>query len=92
MDLNKLQLFQLVADNQSITLAAKKVLRSQSAVSQQMASLEDELGFQLFKRRKSRIFLSPEGEALLAECLTGVSIVIVIRSLGCVLFEFWSTC
>ena len=64
MDYNKLYLFQIVMNEKSITKAAKKVHRSQSAVSQQIASLEQELGFRLFKRRKSRLFLSPEGEAL----------------------------
>lgn len=69
MDLNKLLIFQIVSELQSISKAAKKLYRTQSAVSQQILLLEEELGFRLFVRKRARIFLSPEGK-ILAEVLT----------------------
>lgn len=56
-----LQCFLAVSDTSSFTKAADKVGRSQSAISQQIANLEDLLGKQLFTRGK-RIALTNDGE------------------------------
>lgn len=66
MDFNKLYIFQVVSELESVSKAAKKLFRTQSAVSQQIALLEAELGFRLFFRKRGRIFLSPEGKSLAA--------------------------
>jgi len=64
IDTIALQCFLAVAETGSFTQAAKRVARTQSAVSQQIAKLEAMLGKQLFIRGK--IFsLSSEGEIFL---------------------------
>ena len=50
MNLNKLQYFMSVYEEGSITAAAKKHFVSQVAMSQQIMSLEEELGIKLFIR------------------------------------------
>ena len=50
MNLNKLQYFMSVYEEGSITAAAKKHFVSQVAMSQQIMSLEEELGIKLFLR------------------------------------------
>jgi DNA-binding transcriptional LysR family regulator len=60
-----LQCFLAVAETGSITQAAERVARTQSAVSQQMAKLEAMLGKQLFIRGKN-FSLTSEGEMFLA--------------------------
>lgn len=59
-----LQCFVAVAETGSFTHAAGKVSRTQSAVSQQIAKLEDKLGVPLFNRAKS-LTLTHNGEVLL---------------------------
>ena len=50
---NKLQYFISVYEEGSITAAAKKHYVTQVAMSQQIASLEEELGIKLFLRKKT---------------------------------------
>jgi molybdenum-dependent DNA-binding transcriptional regulator ModE len=59
-----LECFLAVADTGSLTRAAEVVGRTQSAVSQQMAKLEQDLGKTLFLRGK-KFVLTPDGEILL---------------------------
>lgn len=65
MNFNSLTLecFLAVAETGSFTRAAGKVLRTQSAVSQQIAKLEEDLGKTLFTRGK-KFTLTPDGEIL----------------------------
>ncbi len=56
-----LQIFIAVCETKSFTQAASKVLRTQSAVSQQIANLEEMLGVKLFKRGK-KLEISNDGE------------------------------
>lgn len=55
MNINKLQYFITVYEEGSITAAAKKHFISQVAMSQQIISLEEELGVNLFLREKKRL-------------------------------------
>lgn len=55
MNINKLQYFITVYEEGSITAAAKKHYISQVAMSQQIMSLEEELGVKLFLREKKRL-------------------------------------
>src|SRR6267154_519066 len=64
MDYNKLVTFLRVCEAGGFTKASFKLLRSQSAVSQQIQSLEDELGLILILRKKHGIQLTKEGAAL----------------------------
>lgn len=59
-----LQSFLAVADTGSFTQAALRVGRTQSAISQQMAKLENRLGKPLIMRGKS-VSLTPDGEIFL---------------------------
>lgn len=55
MNMNKLQYFISVYEEGSITAAAKKHYISQVAMSQQIMSLEEELGVKLFLREKNHL-------------------------------------
>lgn len=59
-----LECFVAVADTGSFTRAAEKVSRTQSAVSQQIAKLETQLGKSLFRRGR-HFTLTSDGEVLL---------------------------
>ncbi len=61
-----LRSFVAIADTGSFTQAATQVLRTQSAVSQQIQKLEDLIGRAVFTRDGRTISLTGEGEALLA--------------------------
>lgn len=64
MDYNKLRTFLTVAERGSVTAAARELGRTQSAVTQQVKLLEEELGFLLLERKHGRIFLTPQAERL----------------------------
>jgi DNA-binding transcriptional LysR family regulator len=66
LDANRLRIFAAVAEEGSFTAAADKLYLSQSAVSQQMAILEREVGLSLMERVPRGIRLTPAG-VLLAE-------------------------
>ncbi|MBQ4424787.1 MAG: LysR family transcriptional regulator [Lachnospiraceae bacterium] len=51
-----------IAESRSISLAAERLYVSQSALSQQLHRLEDELGYALFLRRGHGLALTPAGE------------------------------
>ncbi len=61
MDIITLQIFIAVKETMSFTQAAQKVFRTQSAVSQQIANLEQMLGVKLFKRGK-KLEITNDGE------------------------------
>ena len=61
-----LRSFVAVADTGSVTQAAERVFRTQSAVSQQMKKLEQSVGKALFERNGRALRLTREGEAVLA--------------------------
>ncbi len=61
MDLKKLQVFQLVYSTRSVSRAAEIPHITQPAVSMRLSQLEAGLGFQLFERRKGRLFPTAEG-------------------------------
>jgi DNA-binding transcriptional LysR family regulator len=65
LDPDLLQTFVAIAETGSFTLAAKRVHRTQSAVSMQVKRLEEALGRSLFEREGRTISLTPHGEILL---------------------------
>lgn len=61
--LNPLRVFECVARQGSFTRAAAELFVSQSAVSRQIATLEEYLGVKLFIREQGGVFLTDAGEA-----------------------------
>lgn len=68
ISLNSLKFFYYVAIEGSITIAAKRVFVTQSAVSRQIKNLEDLLNITLFERKNKTLILTPEGKILLDCC------------------------
>ncbi len=66
LDLDQLQSFCAIADCGSFTEAARRVHKTQSAVSMQIKRLEERLGQQLFFREGRSIRLSEQGNELYA--------------------------
>lgn len=64
LDLDQLQTFCAIADCGSFTEAARRVHKTQSAVSMQIKRLEERLGQTLFNRDGRSVCLTSEGEAL----------------------------
>lgn len=65
MNLTKYDVFFKVLETKTISQAAKELGYSQSAVSQTIKSLEEELETTLFIRQKSGVILSKDGHAYL---------------------------
>ncbi|MEU8936080.1 LysR family transcriptional regulator [Streptomyces sp. NPDC048409] len=65
MELRTLRVFVTVAEEESFTRAAARLLVAQPAVSQQIRSLERELGEQLFERTSRKVQLTEAGRVLL---------------------------
>ena len=65
MNLQQLRYVLAVAETRSFTRAAESLFVVQSALSQQVRKLEDELGVPIFIRTTRSVSLTPAGEALL---------------------------
>jgi DNA-binding transcriptional LysR family regulator len=69
MDLQRLRTFQVLSETLHFRHAAERLGITQSAVSQQIAALEKELGAALFERIGRRVFLTPAGTVLAGEAV-----------------------
>src|SRR5262245_20090173 len=67
MNLDRLRTFRVLAESLHFRRTADKLHLSQSAVSQQISALEDELGVLLFERIGRRTYLTPAGRVLAEE-------------------------
>lgn len=67
MDIHSLRSFLMVAQCLSFTEAAKRIYIGQSALSKQIAELEEELGVELFFRHHRSLELTASGKTLLRE-------------------------
>ncbi len=70
--LELLRTFEIVARHQSFTGAAAELHITQAAVSHQIRTLEEFLGYRLFIRKERPISLTPEGQVLLPQVLSGL--------------------
>ncbi len=68
MDLQRLRTFQILSETMHFRYAAQRLGLTQSAVSQQIASLERDLGAPLFERIGRRVYLTPAGDVLARRC------------------------
>jgi len=59
--------FLAVSEHRNFSRAAEALFMTQSALSKQIAAMEEELGIRLFERDNKRVSLSPAGEYLLKE-------------------------
>ena len=64
MDWDKLRIFHAVAEAGSFTSAGKELHMSQSAVSRQIAALEQDLGVALFHRHSRGLIMTEHGETM----------------------------
>ena len=64
MEVRQLKYFVKVADTGCFSEASRQLFVSQSAISQQMKLLEEELGVQLFVRQHNNVAMTEEGEEL----------------------------
>ena len=62
--LDPLKGFDAAARHLSFTKAAEELFLTQSAISRQIQTLEEQLGVKLFRREARRLSLTPEGEVL----------------------------
>ena len=67
LDIRQLRYFIAVAKYLSFTEAANQLYVAQSAISQQIADLEEKMGVKLFKRSKRSVELTPAGAVFLKE-------------------------
>ena len=67
MELRHLRYFCAVAENQGFSRTSRILHVSQSAISEQIADLEREIGLPLLVRGRPKIRLTPHGEVFLAE-------------------------
>lgn len=65
MEIRQLKYFVAIAECGSFSEASRKFFLSQSAISQQIKLLEDELGVVLFMRSPHKVVLSEDGEQML---------------------------
>ena len=65
MSFSKYEIFVTIAETSSLTRAAEKINMTQSGVSYAISTLEYELGFPLFKRGRSGMSLTSNGERIL---------------------------
>jgi len=62
-----MEAFRAVMLTGSVSGAAERLFKTQPAVSMTISGLEEEIGFQLFERRKKRLYPTPEAEYLYRE-------------------------
>jgi LysR family nitrogen assimilation transcriptional regulator len=74
MDLKRLRTFVAVAEQGTVSKAALALRITQPALSRQIGDLQQDLGLKLFRRSGRCLVLTREGEQLLGDCRTVLSI------------------
>lgn len=73
--LNPLRVFETVARTENLTLAAQQLHVTQSAVSRQIAALEEYLGLQLFRRERHGVSLTRAGQSYAEQILPAFDLI-----------------
>ncbi|NWO06372.1 MAG: LysR family transcriptional regulator [Alteromonadaceae bacterium] len=68
MKTSQIKTFLSVVRNGSVAAAARELNRSRTTVSTVLASLEDELGVELFERSGNQLYLTTVGQSILTDC------------------------
>lgn len=68
-DLDRFEIFTLVAQTCSLSQAAQHLSLTKASLSKHIKQLESDLGVDLFLRTKQRLQLTDQGERLLQQCL-----------------------
>ncbi len=66
MELRQLEYFHLASRLLNVTQVAERLGVSQPNITVSIKKLEEELGIQLFERRRRRLYLTAEGEMFLS--------------------------
>ena len=69
MNFNQLRVFRFVYERSSVSEAARALNLTQPPVTRMLRSLEDEVGFKLFKRGRGRLVPTPEADMLYRQVL-----------------------
>ena len=69
MKLDRIEIFCAVARSMSFSKAAEECHVAQSAVSQQIRAMEEELGFALFERSTRRVSFTDAGQSFYVDCV-----------------------
>src|SRR6188768_2767331 len=64
LDLNDLRLVKYIVEEGSLSTAAGKMYRSQSALSHKLKEMEKSIGFPMFTRRNRRLLLTEYGRVV----------------------------
>ena len=76
MQLSSVELFCLVAEYQSFSMAARQAGLTAAAVSRGIARLEDRLGLKLFTRTTRSVSLTQAGQVYFAECQQALTLLL----------------
>src|ERR1700709_2225318 len=79
VSLDQLRTFIAAVDEGSFSAASRKLLRSQSVVSETISNLEDQIGVQLFDRSGRYPKLTPAGSVILGDArsiITGADLLL----------------
>jgi DNA-binding transcriptional LysR family regulator len=79
-NLHQLEIFLCIARERSFSKAAERLRISQPSVSIQIKNFEDSLDVKLFERLGRRVYLTPEGEAVLEHARKIAEIVAALQS------------
>jgi DNA-binding transcriptional LysR family regulator len=80
INFHQLEIFLCIARERSFSKAADKLHISQPSVSIQIKNLEDSLDVELFERLGRRVYLTPEGEAMLEHAKKIAEIVATLQN------------
>lgn len=92
MSLSQLESIIVVAQEQHLSRAAKRLCVSQPPLTRRIRNLEAELGIEIFERSPKGMFLCPEGRAVVQQARRVLEQVRRLKALSCELLESEAEC